>query len=147
MAEVATPGRLEGADNRQRGADCAFPGKCNPRQALTQNPDHFWEASNEDRPWEPMIFYIPGMKPISPETLRHEPLVHENGARRIVGLTLAMRSARPGRSEAAEVLKGVKGIELIEGDEPLAEVRVSGGGDSVIDLSPESPVRLVMTAE
>jgi hypothetical protein len=115
-----------------------------------------WNATQDDRPWEPMIFYFPALKPIHPgapvlsRSGAKEPIEHLNGARRIERVTVTMRqpgNGAEGLSSAASRLGSVAGITLELGQAAQAEIRVSGGGAEVagldLDLGPGCPVRVI----
>lgn len=103
-----------------------------------------WNGSNDDHPWEPMIFYLPFVKPFGPGNPMAEPTVHPNGAKSISRIRVTMRDSSRPLSPPARAATSVKRLALATGTDAFAEIRISGTDDATIDLSPWCPLKIIL---
>lgn len=103
-----------------------------------------WEASNEDYPWEPKIFYLPFARPFEENTSGKEPILHPNGCARIETIKISMSKPRGPLSDAAQKMESIAKIKLIASDEPMAEITISGTTNKVLELRKWCPLKITL---
>lgn len=108
-----------------------------------------WNGSNDDYPWEPMIFYLSFTKPYQSLGQNSEPTQHANGAHWLqsIRITTVPPRANIAESDAKTKVTSIPMIEWLTGDRPQAEIIVAGSTNHEIDLSRWCPITIRLVAK